>query len=419
MHTSEEDAPALIAKLIDEEAVNGSSNAATLVHPTTSLYISSSQNIDLAAFDIVVSCAQSPFTPDILKVANVTHYLNLKCQTGKLGSRDLRTTLPLLPSFLSSIPPSVSSPKILICCPTGTDLAVGTALAMLCLYSSEAGMIDLSTRRSARDVDKNFIKQRLTWITTSNPALNPSRATLQSVNAVLLTSQDPKTAELPVRSGIETRGTNNPLNSVSITSQDSKAPSIPTETTPSNIFHALSKSKWSFHRMLTSALPTHPSGIVTGTATFTPHTSHSVPTLVYAEDGTFVTTTGLEMRAKRKYVYQLQTGVGQDGEVGIVVKFFDDEARPRSSDIGPQGEGIGGMFVEMARLERSADGVWEAKSKETHLCGEDLYAAGWRFEGGMAGETERDGEVWWEVKYDVQGPRKGYVSSTRYEPVAA
>jgi tRNA A64-2'-O-ribosylphosphate transferase len=364
MTTSEEDAPALISKLIDEEAENSTSTAATLVSPTCNLYISSTQNIDLAPFDAVVSCAPKPFAPDMLKAANTTHSLNLKCQTGKLGSRDLRTTLPLLAPFLSTI--SIPSPKILLCCPTGTDLAVGTALAILCLYASDSGVIDLGITRSARDIDKHFIKQRLAWITTSNPALNPSRATLQSVNSTLLTNLDPKTAALPTRLPTDPAAATVPAIPVL---PDPQTTSRPEPSTPARIFTHLANHTWCFHRHLTSALPSHPSGTVSGTATLTPHLAAAVPTLVYAEDGTFTTTTGLTMRAKRRYVYQLTSPSSGDGGDGIVVRFFDDDAAPGHA-LGPRGEGVGGVFVEMGVLGRSGEeGVWEAKSRETHLCG--------------------------------------------------
>jgi len=41
-----------------------------------------------------------------------------------------------------------------------------------------------------------------------------------------------------------------------------------------------------------------------------------------------------------------------------------------------------------------------------------LYTASWTFGPGVvSGDTE---DVWWEVRYDVKGPKKDYVSTTRY-----
>jgi len=202
----------------------------------------------------------------------------------------------------------------------------------------------------------------------------------------------------------------------------------PPPSTFSLLFHTLSTTPWTFHRTLTSTLPTHPSGSVTGTATFTscvlPPTYP--PTLLYAEEGEFVTSTGLKFNARRKYVYQLEKQGEKEGRERerIVVKFFDDEKFPRASvqdGVGNDGQGIGGLFVEMGPLisftsAKADQTVYEAKNKEQHLCAEDLYSASWKFSEGMVreGGSEEEG-MWWEVRYDVKGPKKDYVSVTRYE----
>ncbi|KAF2029011.1 tRNA A64-2'-O-ribosylphosphate transferase [Setomelanomma holmii] len=429
MRTSEEDATSVIAKLLRDDPNDGTNTTAALIKPTSSLYISSSQNLDLTHFDVVISCAPIPYQPEIIKDAKVNHYLPLKCSTGKLGSRDLRNELPHVTTFLSSLPPTTSG-KILVCCLTGKDLSVGTALAILCVYADDNGNLDFTKPRAAAGIDKNFIKQRLSWITTSNPALNPSRATLQSVNAVLLTTQDPKlAAALPVRS----KDTTSP--------PDTQEPEIndkePGPSLPMQIFSTLQNHTWTFHRTLSSTLPTHPNGTVTGRATFTSCTLPSTfpSTLLYAEEGDFVTTTGLRFSARRKYVYQLARNEDMEGrEEGIVVKFFDDEKFPRAKiedGVGPAGQGVGGLFVEMDVLTpspstttsatrhtsgTSTDGqVYEASNKEQHLCAEDLYTASWKFGPGMLGGKDSEDGMWWEVRYDVKGPKKDYDSVTRYE----
>ncbi|KAH7087385.1 initiator tRNA phosphoribosyl transferase-domain-containing protein [Paraphoma chrysanthemicola] len=439
LSASEEDAPELIARLVENEAQNDTHSAATLIKPTTNLYVSSSQGMNRAGFDLVISCTPDPIPATVLKEAKVQHYLHLKCQTGKLGSRDLRNELSRLITFFSSVTARPTS-RILLCCPTAKDLSVGTAIAILCLYSNDIGTLDFTNARDPASIDKNFIKHRLSWITTSNPSLNPSRATLQSVNAVLLSSKDPKltTTALPMRlkSTMATPTTNSPPSNPSGPSNPS-LPDPPRIAIPENIFTSLQSTSWSFHRTLSSTLPTHPSGTVTGTATFTPcDLPNTFPsTLLYAEEGDFVTANGLRFSARRKYVYQLHpthTDSAQQTDVKtITVKFFNDEALPRakiSDGVGPNGEGIGGLFVEMDTLTpgkhvSTASDAWgsveeevfEAKNKEQHLCAEDLYTASWRFGRGM---TEKDGEgMWWEVRYDVKGPKKDYVSVTRYEKV--
>ncbi|KAL5119102.1 tRNA A64-2'-O-ribosylphosphate transferase [Pleosporales sp. CAS-2024a] len=420
MSTSEDDAPHVIAKLLQQESTAVTSLVGyTLIKPTTTLYISPSQDVKLAGVDVIIGCTPEAIPATVLKEAKVQHYLALKCQTGKLGSRHLRNELPLVPDFLSNMS-SAPSTKILVCCPTGKDLSVGTALAILCLYADDGGNIDLANRRATTDMNKNLIKQRLSWITTSNPWLNPSRATLQSVNAMLLTKQDAQATRLRVR-------TRTPIPPPDTSSPPpSLADKIRPLSLPSLIFTTLSHSpRWSFHRTLTSTLPTHPSGTVTGTATFTPCAlpPSFPPTLLYAEQGTFTTSSNLSFSARRKYVYQLV-----DGE--LVIRFFDDDnmAGRGEEGVGPNGEGVGGVFVEMGSMEEGragggggeGGGVMAAKNKEKHLCAEDLYGAGWRFGARMVGGSnskEGGDKMWWEVRYDVQGPKKDYVSETRYERV--
>lgn len=436
MSTSEEDATDVISKLIKEQ--RSSCATASLIQPTSQLYISSSDNVQFSGFDVVVSCTPEPLAPSALKEAGVKHYLHLKCQSGKLGSRDLRTQLAHLPPFFASLPAPSAQGNMFLCCPTGKDLSVGVALAILCLYTTESGTIDTSRRKEAREMGKALIKQRLSWVTTSNAALNPSRATLQSVNAMLLSSsQDPKVQ-------LQTQSPSTSI-TANLTILDSRTPEIARETpshpthppdSPSfdpqlprtmfQNFHNTASQAWTFSRDLSSMLSTHPSGRVTGTATFTPCDTSTEPCsdaprmLLYGEQGTFVTTTGLQFSASRKYVYQLHgAGASADEEdVFIAVNFFDDEkmrleARGETG-VGAHGQGIGGLFVEMGKLEKDGEGVYRAGNRETHLCGEDLYAAQWAFGSGMAVQGQADTDVWWEVRYDVKGPQKDYVSTTRY-----
>jgi tRNA A64-2'-O-ribosylphosphate transferase len=415
MSTSEEDAPAVISKILVEEAQTSTTSAATLIKPTTNLYISSSQNVDLTEFAIVISCDPAPIPAEVLKTAGVKHYLPLKCNaTPKLGSRDLRTELPRLVPFFSSLPIFKYPLKILVCCPSGKDLSIGTALAILCLYSSDTGATYLFTNPKPHgEIDKNYIKHRLSWITTSNPALNPSRATLQSVNTVLLSSHDPKAHyDIPLRPSIPEKKTNANAN------------------LQANIFSNWSNTSWTLHRTLTSSLPTHPSGTVTGTATFTrlASPSNTPPTLAYQEIGEFVMDNGLKASARRRYTYQLlkpETDKGGseadgNGDEGIVVRFSIEDTPAAQRPAFGAGDGLGGVFVEMGPLSPCPDslhGEMVAENKAQHLCAADLYTASWRFSPAMtttSGEGGGEGDMWWEVRYDVKGPKKDYVSVTRY-----
>jgi tRNA A64-2'-O-ribosylphosphate transferase len=407
LQTNEEELPAKIGSLVSQDRETDA--VTTLVNPTTSLYISASSHVDLTPFDTVVSCTPSPLPQPHLLNAGVRSYLHLACQTGKLGSRSLRAQLPAL----LTLPPTAAG-KTLICCPTGKDVSVGTALAYLCLYAADDGTLDLSTKQR-RSIDKVLIKQRLSWITTSNAALNPSRATLQSVNSVLMSSATGKSGMAEVRNPAEFDAdwALIPVLTRPLVLGSASDPNHTLPNTPHSLFAAWQDSSWTFTRTLTSALPSHPSGLVTGTARFTP--MPLAYTLLYSETGEFVTETGMKFTARRRYVYQLihpdSSDCDSDSDESkadpfIRVCFFDDEER--RDGVGADGQGVGGVFVEMGRLSLE-EGEIRALNRAQHLCGEDVYAARWVFCGDLSG-----GEGWWEVRYDVKGPKKEYVSSTRY-----
>lgn len=108
------------------------------------------------------------------------------CGAGKLGSKDLRKHFPRIMRFIRSAVDEARTVRI--CDPSGKDLAVGVALATLCLYYTEAG--DVSHGQTpAQEIDKVLIRQRLTWLTSSMPAANPSRATLNAVNEFLMSER--------------------------------------------------------------------------------------------------------------------------------------------------------------------------------------------------------------------------------------
>jgi tRNA A64-2'-O-ribosylphosphate transferase len=456
LSTNEEDLPSLIAELAAQEC--GPAAVPICLKPASNLYISSSQIIDLEPFDAIISC-----TPDGLTTTEAEHlsekkYLHLPLVPGKLGSRELRAQLSQLTRFIEGLQlQKGSTQSLLICDPTGKDLSVGVALAILCLYTDKNGRIQ-STPIGTK-IDKSFIKQRLTWITTASPVLNPSRATLQSVNAFLMpyrssdrnTTVTQQTAQskliLVNGDGTPVPVTEKPaprhipvteLPYDDISTLDGSPPAPPrilsdTPSFPETLFTNLqTPTPWTFSRTLTSKLPTHPSGQVKGTATFTPLNQNQEPSsegcnpsLVYAEEGTFTTDTGASFVARRKYVYRIQdsTASGMENEKAndsekatdkhIAVYFHSEGTAPHTD-----------LFVEMGPLQPGSDKrTWSAENRAQHLCGEDLYTAHWRFYKGMLESDEgergkkRQGEdegLWWEVRYDVKGPRKDYVSETRY-----
>ncbi|CBY00797.1 hypothetical protein LEMA_P019270.1 [Plenodomus lingam JN3] len=438
LNTSEEDAPSVIEKLVADE--QGPIATATLIRPTKNLYISACEGINPSDFDAIIECTPTPLLTQASKEKAQTqtprHHLHLACQTGKLGSRTLRTQLPKLPAFLASLA-SLLQPKILVCCPTGKDLSVGVALAILCLAADDQGVMD--GRLQAQGITKDLIKQKLSWITTSNPALNPSRATLQAVNAVLFARQ-----------------TLNPTPLVHSPEPATHDPTCPPRqlSIPERIFTVLHtpSQPWTFTRTLSSVLPTHPSGRVTGTATFTPCApgAQGAPALLYAEQGEFTLANGMKFGVQRRYVYLLEEGNGRGDEKSetepekeekgnpqeqttptaptspfpppnapsqkfITIHFYNDDAAntntntntnsainkshtPPHNPAPVQNPQIGDVFVEMDTLRLSGRPAsssstssasppdhWLARNKAQHLCAEDLYTASWKFSAGMVG----------------------------------
>ncbi|KAL9084875.1 MAG: hypothetical protein Q9159_004996 [Coniocarpon cinnabarinum] len=116
--------------------------------------------------------------------------LHLRCAKGKQGSRDLRRELTKLSDFL---PLLREHQPIAVLCPTGKDLSVGVALAVLCKWQAAADSaqrlsidLDCDEQIESPHVDKTTIKRELARITVRLPAANPSRATLNAVNAFLM-----------------------------------------------------------------------------------------------------------------------------------------------------------------------------------------------------------------------------------------
>ena len=111
----------------------------------------------------------------------------------KLGSRNLRIALPFIVNFLRQtlVPRKAEAGQelvmlhIVIACETGKDLSIGAALTISCIFFDDGGHL-LEGPSKGPNVDKNFIRSRLGWVSTSMPDANPSRATLQSVNSFLM-----------------------------------------------------------------------------------------------------------------------------------------------------------------------------------------------------------------------------------------
>ncbi|TKA82461.1 hypothetical protein B0A49_00061 [Cryomyces minteri] len=190
MTTPEESLPRMIGALesLDELKRKAAPDKPFKIEATSSIHIGMSgaaaSNCD--NFDFIVTCGDSA-DPALTRYPKA-RYLHLQCASGKLGSRNLRKELPKLQDFMvTNLAHHCKS--LLVCCSNGKDLSVGVALTILCRYVDQNGgfLTENALQLGAGEIDKSFIRQRLSWIMTSIPDAKPSNATLQSVNAFLMT----------------------------------------------------------------------------------------------------------------------------------------------------------------------------------------------------------------------------------------
>ncbi|KAJ9244622.1 hypothetical protein DTO207G8_2313 [Paecilomyces variotii] len=183
--TDEEELPDRIQELMAKQRSQKTDHQAIRVAPTQNLYISrtSSLSTDTDGYDLVIDCNASPQASE----GNAKR-LNLGCGSAKLGSRDLRKSLDQVKTFVNTTLLSNPAQSLLVTCETGKDLSAGALLAILCLFYNDDGQF--VGLQSQQYMDKQFIRQRLAWIVTSKHDVNPSRSTLQSVNAFLMQRPD-------------------------------------------------------------------------------------------------------------------------------------------------------------------------------------------------------------------------------------
>ncbi|KAL4888786.1 tRNA A64-2'-O-ribosylphosphate transferase [Aspergillus ambiguus] len=183
--TPEEDLPELIAQLVESHRTQDVGQQATLIAPTRNLYVcqTDARVSDSGRYDLVIDCNGDPAAvqPDAKR-------LHLGCASQKLGSRDLRKHLDKVQAFVASQLGADPTRSLLVTCASGKDLSAGAALAIICLFYDEDG--HFTTVPTRPRMDKQFIRQRLAWIVSSKHDVNPSRSTLQSVNAFLMERPD-------------------------------------------------------------------------------------------------------------------------------------------------------------------------------------------------------------------------------------
>ena len=98
---SEDDLPHLIRSIVTNSSIQKDGYALpTLVKPTESISICSNAQLEVFCpdFDVVIHCCDTPTS--ILPSRIKNKYIHLRCATGKVGSRQLRTELAKLDHLL-------------------------------------------------------------------------------------------------------------------------------------------------------------------------------------------------------------------------------------------------------------------------------------------------------------------------------
>jgi tRNA A64-2'-O-ribosylphosphate transferase len=197
--TSEADLPELIRNLIagSSSSLTNQTSKLAPIRPTSSLYITdlkTTASHPANRHNLVVSLHPETTLP--IDIQPTTHHLSLALGPHKLGSRNLRTALPTITSFItthlsretSSDTTATTETSITVACSTRADHSIGVALALLCLFYNEDGQLcnqGQGSKEGAK-IDKKYIRRRLGWIMTAMPEANPSGTTLQSVNSFLM-----------------------------------------------------------------------------------------------------------------------------------------------------------------------------------------------------------------------------------------
>ena len=170
------------------------------------------------------------------------------------------------------------------------------------------------------------------------------------------------------------------------------------------VFEAI-QGEWELSRTIKSALPSHPSGKLEGTAKLeSRHVTDAEydAEMVYHEQGEFTSNNipGLKMNAKRSYVYRYQKTtdaisvwfVKLDGiSVDYLFHILD--------------------FSNISSLDLHSQQVSAKRLKATghHLCEKDTYDPEYDF------HFADTAIMLWSIKYSVKGPQKDYVSVANYK----
>ncbi|KAL3427890.1 tRNA a64-2 -o-ribosylphosphate transferase [Phlyctema vagabunda] len=189
--TLEHDLPDLIETLVSCKA-SGTLNGPGMkcVKPASRVFFGSLSSPKMVQEGVCLVTLLSNVTKQSTWRKSATQ-LEIGLGPSKLGSRNLRSALPVIISFVQSVSEiEHCEDKIFaVACESGKDFSVGVALALLCLFFDDKGC--MLPKRNLEElhrpqITKTYIRQRLGWISNAMPDINPSRSTLQSVNSFLM-----------------------------------------------------------------------------------------------------------------------------------------------------------------------------------------------------------------------------------------
>jgi tRNA A64-2'-O-ribosylphosphate transferase len=372
LNTPEEGLPKFIQKLIDEEKHVPSSKAFQQVQKASNIYIGTLQDIpliDLDNRDLVISCG--PTEQPLLHKKN---HLHLNCRLKKLGSRDLRTELPRIVPFLRSCQ---STSRIYVACSDGKDLSVGISLAIICLCFDEEGNFDLAQSGKSSIANKTYIKQRLSWITTSIPEANLSGTTLQTVNGFVFTSQyliDQNSASLEEKSR---QGSMLELLLTGVLGDwDFQRTLIDRNAQVSNLMQGYTE--------------------VAGKATFTQLHSVEKGEGVHLQETGRMNSSSQPIEVRRDWIWKI------DASQPSLKIYFTDPPDSLYQEIKLEEDQVAKMTGKLILI-----------GKALHPCIDDLYDSEYSF----FLEQPSNIPTKFIIKHTVKGPKKDYVSDTEYNRV--
>ncbi|RKF57995.1 Uncharacterized protein C3F10.06c [Erysiphe neolycopersici] len=190
---SDSDLPEYIEKLVMAQKHRNMHSRKELccIKPTLCLFVTSipeGNEMSICSKSCVIL-----LLPLLREIDELNNKLIIGIGKEKLAARNLRKFLPLIMEFVKK---KITTRKfkentvekdfqIVIACETGVGPSIGVALVILCLFFDDDANF-VQSPRNQRSIDKSFIKSRLSWISTSIPEANPSRAILQSVNSFLM-----------------------------------------------------------------------------------------------------------------------------------------------------------------------------------------------------------------------------------------